>query len=118
LERLGQERLQLEERAEREAETLRTTLEELLAFDRTHRRVIGPERFSIRADSPAPPDLPREIAAWFRGRFKKAIPAIGEDYRSPSYGKAGPSLPERDPLTPTASEAPGGEAHEAKLAEG
>jgi hypothetical protein len=114
LERMSQERLQLEERAEEQAAGLVATLEELLAFDRRHRRALAPAGFSVYD---APPDLAGEISWWFRGFFGGVVPDLGSDVRAPGYGKAGPSLPERDPLTPTASEAPRGEAHEAKPAE-
>ncbi|MDP9474549.1 MAG: hypothetical protein M3R38_02425 [Actinomycetota bacterium] len=98
LERMGKERLRLEERAEEEAATLVSTLEELIAFDRCHRRALAPGGFSVFA---APPDLAGEISAWFRGRFGGIVPGLGSDVRAPSFGKPGPSLPERDPLTET-----------------
>lgn len=95
LERMAGERLALEERAEEQAAALAATLEELHAFDGRHLQALGP--FSVGGASP--PDLPREISAWFRGRFNAVVPGLGSDYRA-EYGKAGPSLPERDPLTP------------------
>jgi hypothetical protein len=100
LERRGKERRQLEERAEKEADTLRTRLEELLAFDRAHKQALGP--FSIRASEPPPPDLARELSSWFRGSFKGVVvPGIGSAVLAPGYGEAGPSLPECDPHTDT-----------------
>lgn len=95
LQRMGKERLRLEERAEEQAAALVATLEELLAFDRRHRRALGP--FSVHD---APPDLGRELMpSWFRGRFNGVVPGLGSDVRAPAFGQPGPSLPERDPLT-------------------
>ncbi len=98
LERMGKERLRLEERAEEQAATLVSTLEELIAFDRRHRRALAPGGFSVFE---APPDLAGEVSAWFRCRFGEVVPGLGSDVRAPSFGKPGPSLPERDPLTET-----------------
>lgn len=96
LEAMATERLALEERAEEQSAALIATLGELLALDRRHRQALGP--FSVRAGEAPPPDLPREISAWFRGRFGAVVPGLGSDYRA-AFGSAGPSLPERDPLT-------------------
>ena len=99
MEMIAKERLQLKEHTEEQAKALRTTLGELLAFDQVHRRTLGP--FSIRAGEPPPPDLARELSAWFRSLFGGIVSGLGSDVPTPSYGKAGPSLPERDPLSPT-----------------
>jgi hypothetical protein len=105
LERMAKKRLQLEERTEEQAKALRTTLEELLALDWAHKRTLGP--FSIRAGEPPPPDLARELSAWFRSLFGGIVSGLGSDVLAPSYGKAGPSLSERDPLSPTHKAAEG-----------
>lgn len=99
-EKFGGRRLALEERAEEEAATLVATLEELKGLDIEHRRARA------AVDGPAPQkvfsDFPRELLAWFRGRFSAAVPGIGRDYRA-EFRSMGPSLPERDPLTPKSS---------------
>jgi len=77
----------------------RTTLEELLAFDRACKQALG--SFSIRAGEPPPPDLARELSSWFRGFFKVVVPGIGFAVLAPGYGEAEPSLPECDPHTDT-----------------
>jgi hypothetical protein len=59
LEKMANERLQLEERTEEQAKALRTTLEELLAFERAHKRTLEPFTFSIRASEPPLPDFVR-----------------------------------------------------------
>lgn len=98
-EKLGEERLALEERAEEEATALLATLQELKSFDIEHRRAWA----AVEGNAPQKvfSDFPRELSAWFRGRFNAgfegAVPGIGTD---PFEGK---SLPERDPLTPEAS---------------
>lgn len=97
LDRLGKERLALQERAEAEVGTLIATLEELLAFDQAHRRALAPEGLTVHD---APPDFARELRAWFLGRFNRAVPGIGFDYRATGSLSPGPGLPERDPLTP------------------
>lgn len=91
-ERLGAERLALEERAEEEAKTLAATLGELLALDPTHRRAVevahgnAPQQLYGRTFS-------EEVRDWFRGRFRGIIPGIGGDLRE------GLALPKRDALT-------------------
>lgn len=96
LERLGEGRLALEERAEEEARALIATLEELKGHDAEHRMALasGPGGFTVHD---MPPDFGRELNAWFAGRFGGiggVIPTAGHDFR----GRA--TLPERDPLTP------------------
>lgn len=100
LDRLGRERLALEERVEKQAAGMIDTLQELLAFDRSHHQVLGSESFSVHNP---PQDFPRELRAWFRGRFNEVLPGIGSDYRSPGYAQPGPTLAEREELTPKAS---------------
>ncbi len=99
--KIGGRRLALEERAEEEAATLAATLEELKGLDIEHRRA----RASVDGLAPQKifSDFPRELLPWFRGRFSTAVPGIGRDYRA-DFRSMGPSLPERDPLTPKAPE--------------
>ena len=52
------------------------------------------------AGEAAPPDLARELSSWFRGRFNGVVADAGHVPRALGYGKPGPSLPERAPLTP------------------
>ena len=68
-------------------------------LERMAKRTLEP--FSIRAGESASPDLARELSAWFRSLFGGIVSGLGSDVLAPSYGKAGPSLSERDPLSPT-----------------
>lgn len=95
-ERLGKQRLILEERAEEQAKALAATLKELLTLDPVHRRAVA------AAFGKAPKQLfdrtfAQELGDWFNGRFKEVIRGIGGDLRA-EYGKQGPALPERDAL--------------------
>lgn len=92
----------LEERTEKEAATLVATLEELRALDVEHHRALVAADHGTRPDKVFS-DFPRELLAWFKGRFNGAVPGVGTDYRAGFRG-AGPSLPERDPLAPKAGE--------------
>jgi len=105
LERMAKKRLQLEERTEEQAEALRTALGELLTFNQAHKRTLGP--FSIRVGEPPSPDLALELSAWMRTLFGGIVSGLGSDVLAPSYGKPGPSLSERDPLSPTHKAAEG-----------
>lgn len=101
-EKIGRKRLTLEERAEEEAATLAATLEELRSLDVEHRRALAAVEHGARPEKVFS-DFPRELLAWFKGRFNGAVPGVGTDYRAGFRG-VGPSLPERDPLTPKARE--------------
>jgi hypothetical protein len=61
---------------------------------RRHQWAHGP--FNVFDALPA---LAEDLSSWFGGRFNEVIPGIGHDPRALGYGKPGPSLPERDPLT-------------------
>lgn len=100
--KLGEGRLALEERAEKEAAMLVATLEELKVLDVEHRRARTAADHGARPEKVFS-DFPRELLAWFRGRFNAAVPGVGSDYRA-DFRSMGPSLPERDPLTPKASD--------------
>jgi hypothetical protein len=97
--KLGERRLQLEERAEEEAAALAATLEELLALDTEHRRAVE-KAYGADVGASLGQDLgvfsrtfAQELCDWFRGRFGGAIEGIGSDLRE------GLALPERDALT-------------------
>ncbi len=95
-ERLGRERLALEERAEREAEALAATMGGLLELDPRHRRSVE------AAWGKAPEQLysmsfTRVLGSWFRGRFEGVAPGIGHDLHE------GEGLAARDTLAPEAA---------------
>lgn len=93
--RLGARRLALEERAEKEAAALSSTMKELLELDPVHRRAVeacvgrgkAPEQLFYRT-------FAQELQDWFNGRFKGVVPGLGGDLRE------GLALPDRDALTP------------------
>ena len=97
---MGKARLVLEQRAEQEAASLFSTLEELTSLDGVHWRAL-----SAAGGTPPTQMLRRELVAWLGGRLGEFSPA--SDYRS-THPSPGPDLPTRDPLTPGATEREGG----------
>jgi chromosome segregation ATPase len=99
---LGERRLALEERAEREAEALGATLQEILALDPGHARAVRaahgrvPEQRYSQA-------FARILGGWFRGKFREVVPGIGVD-----NWEGNPTLAARDALTPAEGEGGGG----------